>query len=301
MSSLASRRRSGAVLVLLVLAALGLLTVDYRQHGGGPPAAARRGALAALAPVQEGAAALARPVGALVAEAGRLLRLRRHNAVLLHRLLGMRGQRRSLRDVELENRRLRHMLGMERRRGYRTVATRVIAQGPSTFDWTALVDAGADRGLRPGMAVLAERSLAGTVVAVTRHHARIEYAASPQAGYAVRVAATGQDGLLTGGGDQPYRLETLGPRVRPNLRSEVVTRAYAGSFVPDGVTVGRLLPAGRHGRGSERLRLVEPYLDATAVDLVQVVVSAPRNPSRLRADDVLPRRGPSPPSVAARP
>ncbi|MDQ3611895.1 MAG: hypothetical protein M4D85_09890, partial [Actinomycetota bacterium] len=72
MSSLASRRRSGAVLVMLVLAALLLLTVDYRQHGGGPLATARRGALTTLAPVQEGAAALARPVGALVAEVGRL-------------------------------------------------------------------------------------------------------------------------------------------------------------------------------------------------------------------------------------
>ncbi|MBW3602831.1 MAG: rod shape-determining protein MreC, partial [Actinobacteria bacterium] len=240
------------------------------------------------------------PVGGLVDEAGRLLRLRRHNAVLTRRLLGMRGQRRSLRDAERENRRLRGMLGMERRRGYRTVAARVIAKGPSTFDWTALIDAGADRRLRPGMAVLAERSLAGTVVAVTRHHARIEYAASPKAGYAVRVAATGQDGLLTGGGDRPYRLETLGPRLRPDLRSEVVTRAYAGSFIPDGITVGRLLPAGRRGRGEQRRRLVEPYLDAAAVDLVQVVVGARRNPSRLGAADVLPRRGPRAPSLAAR-
>ncbi|MDP8978638.1 MAG: rod shape-determining protein MreC [Actinomycetota bacterium] len=296
---MAPRRRSGAVLVLLVLAALGLLTVDYRQHGG-VPRTVRRGALVAVGPAQEGAAALVRPIGGLVDEAGRLLRLRWHNAVLSRRLLRMRGQRRSLRDVERENRRLRSMLGMERRRGYRTVAARVIAKGPSTFDWTALIDAGADRRLRPGMAVLAERSLAGTVVAVTRRHGRIEYATSPKAGYAVRVAATGQDGLLTGGGERPYRLQTLGPRLRPGLRSEVVTRAYAGSFIPDGITVGRLLP-GRRGRSEQRRRLVEPALDATAVDLVQVVVGAPRNPSRLRADDVLPRRGPRPPSVAARP
>ncbi|HWH32024.1 MAG TPA: rod shape-determining protein MreC, partial [Egibacteraceae bacterium] len=255
-----SSRRSRTLVVALAVAALALLTLDYRQGDGGIVAAMQRGVTAVLAPVQEGLSDVVRPVGDFFEAIAELDDLRQQNAELEAELQDLREGKFSRADLERENTELRALLGMRERLGYTTTGATVIAQPPNAFEWSVLIDAGAEQGIEPGMAVINAEGLVGKVIDVTRRNARVQLLTSPNAGYAVRVSGTGEEGLLTGRGSRPFQLEVLNPEAEIPAGSQVVTRVFQGTTIPDGIPIGETEQA---RAGGSRFVYVRPYVDFT--------------------------------------
>lgn len=291
------RHRSPTLLAVLVLVSLVLLTIDYRQGDGGAIAAVQRGATAVFGPVQEGFAAVVQPVGGFVASITELGRLRSENAALNDELERLRTGRVSVADLERENRELRDQLEMAERHGFTTTAARIIAQPPGAFEWSVLIDAGADNGLGEGMAVVNEQGLVGKVVQVTRRNARVRLLTSPQAGYVVRIADTGEEGFLSGRGSRPFQLDMADAEAEVDEGAEIVTHAFAGSMVPDGIPVGEVAEHPQTDEAGGAVLSVRPYVDFSRLVLVQVVLDATGHPEDLDPDDVLEGEPPPPPSV----
>jgi rod shape-determining protein MreC len=293
-------RRNRTLLAVLVLVSLVLLTVDYRQGDGGSVAAVQRGALAVVGPVQEGFARAVRPIGGFFSSIGDLWRLRQENAELLAELEQLRDGRVSVAHLQQENTELRAQLAMRERLGFTTTGAQVIAQPPGAFDWTVLIDIGSDHGVQAGMAVIDGHGLVGKVIEATRRNARVELLASPNANYAVRVADSGEDGLLRGRGSRPFQLEILDPEAEIEPGAEAVTRAFRGTTIPDGIPLGvGGGPLGRAGAGGARYLAVRPYVDFARLNIVQVVLDGPDYPADLPPDEVVdppePSRPPPPP------
>lgn len=272
-------RRSRTLVAILSLVALLLLTLDLRDGGEGFISSVQRGAQAVFAPVQEGFATVVRPVESAVQWAARLRMLSQRNQELEQTVDRLRVRQTRLRDLEYENAELRDLLAMRERLGYETVAARVIGSLPGGDENALLIDIGEDQGLRPGMAVLSSRGLVGKTVDVTGSHARIELLTSPEAHYVVRVVPSGQTGRMRGQGARPFQLELQDPQAVVAVGSEVVTRTFEGSTIPDGLPVGVVTDPG--DAGSERLLSVRPYTDFRRIDLVHVVLDAPDQPSEL--------------------
>ena len=294
------RRRSRTLLAVLVLTALVLVTVDYRQGGVGPVAAVQRGALAVFGPVAEGFATVVRPIGGFIGAVGELGGLRDRNAVLEEELEELRRQRVSTAELLQENAELRAALGMRERLGVTTTAATVIAQPPTSVERTVLLDAGADQGLQVGMAVINGNGLVGKLTEVTPTNARVELLTSPSAQYGVRVAESGEDGLLTGRGANPFQLEVLDPDAEISEGAEVVTRLFAGTSIPGGIPIG--VVEGR--RGNSRFLAVRPFVDFTRLGTVQIVLDFPRQPSELPSEQLVApseQARPAPPTEAAEP
>src|SRR5688500_1729373 len=136
-----SSRRSRTLVAVLAVAALALLTLDYRQGDRGVVAALQRVATGLLAPVQEGLAGVVRPVGDFFEAIAELDELRQENAELEAELRDLREGFRTTADLERENAELRALMGMRERLGFTTTAATVIAQPPNAFEWTVLIDA----------------------------------------------------------------------------------------------------------------------------------------------------------------
>ncbi len=295
---MADRRRSRTLLAVFTLVALVLITIDYRLGDDGFTAAVRRGAVVAFSPVQEGFAAVVRPVGSFVATIGELGSLREQNAALEAELNELTEQLPSVANLERENAELRELLEMRERLELTTSAARVIGQPPGEQGSTVLIDTGADQGVDVGMAVLSARGLVGKVTEVTASHARVELLTSPSARYAVRVAENAETGLLRGQGADPFQLELLDPEADAEPGDEVVTRTFQASTIPDGLPIGEIIEEQSAGAG-ERFLLVRPYVDFRRLSFVQVVLDAPEAPADLDPDDVIePEEGerPDPPS-----
>lgn len=277
---------------MLVLAALVLLTLDYRQGGEGPVSAVQRGALTVFGPVAEGFATVVRPVGGFLSSIGDLGSLRDQNDALQADLDRLRQQQVSVADLERENAELRAQLAMRERLGYATTGARVIAQPPSSAERSVLIDRGASDGLQPGMAVVDAQGLVGKLTEVTASNARVELLTSPSAQYAVRIAESGLEGLLTGSGARPFRLEILSPEAEIAPGEEVVTRAFGGTSIPDGIPVGVIQ---EQGEVVTRFLAVRPYVDFTRLATVQILLDAPLQPTDLAEEELIPAPAPTPP------
>lgn len=280
------RRRSRILLAVLVLVALLVLTVDYRLGDGGMISALQRGVVAVLGPVQEGLSAVTRPFASVGGEVADLWRLRSENRELREELEAERTARRSVEDLERELGDLRAQLDMRDELGLRTVGAQVIARPPAAFDWSVLLDVGRDHGVEPGMAVVDQGGLVGRVTEVASGNSRVQLVTSPSAGYGVRVAETGVEGLLSGQAADPLRMEVIDPEVAVEAEQEVVTRPFAGSRVPAGLPVGRTAAGLDPEEAAVRTVPVHPFADFTRLGVVQVVLTAPDHPDDLDGDDV---------------
>lgn len=283
-------RRSRTLLAVLALASLVLLTLDYRQGDRGIISALQRAATGIMAPIQEGLTGIMRPVGNFMEAITELGNLRQENAELEAELQRLREAKISYADLQRENAELRDLLAMRERLGYTTTGAQVIAQPPNAFEWSVLIDAGADQGIEPGMAVVNAQGLVGKVVEVTRRNARVQLLSSPNAGYAVRISGTGEEGLLTGRGPRPFQLEVLNPEADIAAAAQVVTRVFQGTTVPGGIPIGEVEEARRNG---SRFLSVRPYVDFTRLSTVQVILDAPVAPSQLPPEELVP--DPDPP------
>lgn len=283
------RRRNPTVLAVLVLVSLVLLTVDYRQGDGGSVAALQRGAMTVFGPVQEGFAATVRPVGSFFGAIAELGRLRDENDELAAELEELRRAdgRLAVAELERQNRELRAQLDMRERLGFTTTGATVIAQPPGPFEWSVLIDAGADAGLRQGMAVINESGLVGKLVAVTRSNARVQLMSSPQAGFVVRVADTGGEGFLSGRGSRPLQLELTDAESEVDAGSEVITHAFGGSSIPDGIPVGQVEEHPQTEGTGGGILSIRPHVDFARLGIVQVVLDAPEQPTDLDPDELI--------------
>lgn len=297
------RRRPRILLALLVLATLVLITLDFREGDDGPLSELQQAAFGAFAPLQDAVASLTRPVGNFLSGLGDLGERRQRIERLEQELEQVRQQRLSVADLERENAELRELLDMRERREFTTRTSRVIAQPPGGSRWSALIDVGANDGVEPDMAVINADGLVGKVIQVAPEYARIELAASPRARYAVRLTRNGEQALLSGRGQRPMELQLIeDTEAEFEAGTEVVTRAFQGTRIPDGLPVGALAQGGSGDRTPTFA--VTPAVDFSSLDLVMVVVDTPEIPVELdpSGDDPDPEdpdAAPDPPGAGA--
>lgn len=280
-----TRRRT--VLTVLVLVSLILVTLDYRGADRGPIAALQRGTGAVFGPLQEGLATITRPLADALGAVGDFAGLRSENVALRAQLdQALTG---AVAQVDLQRQidQLRQQLGMRQEADLSAIGARVFGAAPGTGDYTVLVDAGADQGVQPGMAVLNADGLVGRVIEVTAGSARVELLTSPEARYAVRLAGSGEPGLLTGSGSAPFAFTPIDAEVEVPPGMQVVTQEYRGSTVPDGLPIGVVAEPPADAIGRSAFHDVQPLVDFSRLGVVQVVLSAPDRPLDLDPGEVI--------------
>ena len=185
---------------------------------------------------------------------------------------------------------------MSEQQGLQLVGARVIAAPPGTFERSIVIDVGAAQGVAPEMAVVNSRGVVGIVVEVTSTRARVNLLSSTETGFGVRVAQTGDRGLLSGQGSGLMQLEMLDPDPNVPLDAVIVTQAFQGSLVPGGLPIGVLeAPADGDTQG-ERFLEIRPYVDFTALSTVAVVVSGREEDGQFGDEEIidLPNLAPAP-------
>ncbi|PRH77985.1 rod shape-determining protein MreC [Streptomyces solincola] len=289
-------RESRLLLVLLVVIAFALITVDIRGGEESPVDGARRAAATVFGPVETGVASAVDPVGnaiAAVRDSGerhnRIAALERENAALKTRL-GSDDRNRS---------RVRELDNLLRRAGagqYGIKAAEVVAIGAAQgFSWTVTLDAGADDGIKRDMTVINGDGLVGRVTTVGPSTATVLLANDPDFTVGTRMERTDELGFATGQGDRPLSVQFLNgkARVRPGDRLVTFGSQADRPFVA-GVPVGEVVRVDPSGGELTKNVFVRPYASFSKLDIVGVVVQAPRTDPR---DTVLPPKPKPEPTV----
>jgi rod shape-determining protein MreC len=282
-------KESRLLLVLLVAVAFALITVDIRGGQDSPVDGARQAAAAAFGPIEDGVSSAVDPVGnavTAVRDSGerhdRLAELEKENAALKAKL-GSDDRNRS-RLAQLDK-----MLKIAGDGQYGIKGAQVIAIGAAQgFSWTLTIDVGADDGIQRDMTVLNGDGLVGRVTTVGPHTATVLLANDPDFTVGTRMESTDELGFASGQGDRPLRVELLNGKAEVKKGDRLVTFGSQADkpFVP-GVPVGIVSRVDPSGGDLTRTLYVTPYVSFTQLDVVGVVVQAPKKDPR---DTVLPAK-----------
>jgi rod shape-determining protein MreC len=282
-------RESRLLLVLLIAVAFALITVDIRGGEDSPVDGARQAAAAVFGPIEDSVSTAVNPVGnavSAVRDSGerhdRLAALEKENAALKARLGS--DDRNSSRLKQLDK-----MLKTAGEGQYGIKGAEVIAIGAAQgFSWTITVDVGANDGIRRDMTVLNGDGLVGRVTTVGPNTATVLLANDPDFTVGTRMEATDELGFASGQGDRPLRVELLNGKAEVKKGDRLVTFGSQADkpFVP-GVPVGVVSRVDPSGGDLTRTLYVTPYVRFTKLDIVGVVVQAPKKDPR---DTVLPAK-----------
>ncbi|MFJ9676914.1 rod shape-determining protein MreC [Streptomyces sp. NPDC101194] len=281
-------RESRLLLVLLIAIAFALITVDIRGGEESPVDGARRAAATVFGPVENGVAAAVDPVGnaiGAVRDSGtrhnRIAELEQQNTALKTRLGSDDRNRNRVRELD-------RMLKKSAAGQYGIKGAEVIAIGAAQgFSWTVTIDAGSNDGIKRDMTVINGDGLVGRVTTVGPDTATVLLANDPDFTVGTRMEKTDELGFATGQGSRPLSVQFLNGKAKVKKGDRLVTFGSSKDkpFVP-GVPVGEVVRVDPSGGGLTRTVYVRPYVGFTKLDIVGVVVQAPREDPR---DMVLPK------------
>ncbi|MEU6282725.1 rod shape-determining protein MreC [Streptomyces sp. NPDC047028] len=282
-------KESRLLLVLLIAIAFALITVDIRGGRNSPVDGARQAAAAVFGPVENGMSSAVDPVGNAVSairDSGsrhdRLAALEKENAALKAKLGSDDRNRSRLKQLDT-------MLKIAGEGQYGIKGAQVIAIGAAQgFSWTITIDAGAKDGIKRDMTVLNGDGLVGRVTTVGPDSATVLLANDPDFTVGTRMEGSDELGFASGQGDRPLRVELLNGKAEVKKGDRLVTFGSEADrpFVP-GVPVGVVSRVDPSGGGLTRTVYVTPYVGFTKLDIVGVVVQAPKKDPR---DEVLPAK-----------
>lgn len=280
-------RESRLLLVLLIAVAFALITVDIRGGEDSPVDGARQAAATVFGPIENGVSSAVDPVGNAVSairDSGskhdRLARLEQENAALKARLGS--DDRNASRLKQLDN-----MMRIAGEGQYGIKGAEVIAIGAAQgFSWTITIDVGANDGIKRDMTVLNGDGLVGRVTTVGPNTSTVLLANDPDFTVGTRMEGSDELGFASGQGDRPLRVELLNGKADVKKGDRLVTFGSEADkpFVP-GVPVGVVSRVEPSEGGLTRTIYVTPYVGFTKLDIVGVVVEAPKRDPR---DTVLP-------------
>ncbi len=284
-------RRTRLVLGVLLIIAIALITLDFKDGGA---SSARSVGADIFGPIERVTHDVTNPVASLFdsitggpSAQGTIASLQRENAELRARLSAAQLS-------QAARKQLAQLLQLDAG-GYRIVAASVIAAGGEYSD-TVTLDAGRQDGIKPNETVLNGSGFVGTVTQVSADTSTVLLASDASSVVGVQMAGSGEIGDVTGTGKSMsgsglLRLSLFDANAVLQPRQEVVTYASVGDQpeVP-GVPVGTIVSVRSSAGALTQTALVRPFVNFTALGVVGVVVQVPRHNPRV---PVLPRPAPT--------
>jgi rod shape-determining protein MreC len=263
-------------LLLLVLTAITLLTLDERSNGLGVIDTARDGARDLFAPVKDAADAVFSPVTDFFQGAVHYGDVEEENARLRAQLAEREALALRAADAEREREALLDLAALDFVGDIPTVAARVVRSPASGFDLTIELDRGREAGVAKGMPVVGSGGLVGRVVDVSRRTSIVQLVTDSSSSVGVRLAASGDVGVAVGrGSGSTLRMDLVDPATKVEKGEAVVTSGLQNSVFPPGIPVGRVVAATTASGALQQDVTVAPAADLRRLVFVKVLQWAP--------------------------
>jgi rod shape-determining protein MreC len=273
-------RRTRLVLAILLVAAIALITVSYRDGGTSGVTGAGD---SFFGPVERLAGDVTSPVAgffhaATHDDATEIANLQKQNDAL-------RAELSHTQFAQADEAQLKQLLQLDAKGGYKVVPASVIAVGGDYTD-TITIDAGSRDGIQANETVLNGDGLVGVVTSVGSDTATVELATDAGSTVGVRLARTQTIGEASGSGEtmsgsDSLHLKLFSASAVLTPGEELVTFGSVGGrpYVP-GVPVVYVQSVTSQPGSLTQTALVTPFADFTGLGVVGVVIAPPRTDPR---------------------
>ncbi len=153
---------------------------------------------------------------------------------------------------------------------YRRVAADVIGWDTSNLARFLVINKGEMDGVGIGMPVETERGLAGRVVAIGPHAARVQLLTDPGSSVNVRLGASRATGVAVGQLDLPLRVKWMEQDIPVYENELVMTSGLGGNFPPD-LIVGRVVSVQKSTSELFQEAEVRPAVNTQRLEIVLVI------------------------------
>ena len=151
----------------------------------------------------------------------------------------------------------------------------MIGESVSNFEWAVIIDRGSSDGVTLDMPVIAADGLVGRVVKISPTSSKVMLISDPDSRVGVKLASSGERGLLVGGRGEELRLDLINPDTEVLPAEPVLTSGYQGSLFPPGIPVGQVARATTSEIELTRPVFVRPYVDFSRLSHVLLVLPHP--------------------------
>jgi rod shape-determining protein MreC len=234
-----TRRGAGRPIVLaaLVVVALVVTTVWYREGSDGPLHVTRRVLVAASQPFATAGTWIAGPFRAVGGWASGLGVNSADYTALKEKNLKLEEQLAALQEAKLENDRIRALVDFAAAQQLPTIGARIIGRPTDSRQRVILIDRGSSSGVKRGDTVIAAGGLVGQVIEVTSWNAQVRLVSDSSSGATALVQRTRVNGIVRGALDGPLMFEFVQPELAPVVGDVLVTSGLGGVY-PKGIVVG---------------------------------------------------------------
>jgi rod shape-determining protein MreC len=197
-------------------------------------------------------------------------KINRENAVLEEKVRTLEQEKIILQQQRLENEKLKKELDYRDESPLQFISARVIGKDPTNFSQTLILNAGENKGVKNGAAVLSQGVFIGKIVSVSSFTSQIMLVTDPQSNIDAQISSTGDNGIVRGSYGSGMVLDMISQNARINKGDEVATLGLTAQ-VPKGILMGTVGEFQSQKNDILQKATVIPSVDLKNLDFVSVV------------------------------
>ncbi|HCW51715.1 MAG TPA: rod shape-determining protein MreC [Clostridiales bacterium] len=264
------RRFAAAVVTLVVLVVLMGVTARERET----VMLLERALVEAAAPIQAWFEGLAAGIRGGLSDIRAISQLRRENESLRAKAEAYDAALHRLRELEIENERLRALLGFSEAVPFDYVVADVIARNPDNWFSRVTIDRGARHGIAKDMPVVTSQGLVGRVVAVSTNVSFVQLLTDRECGVGALVQSSRDAGIVKGQGSQSSLLRMMFFEREAEVgEGDALVTSGLGEVYPPGLFIGRVVKITTEQHGLIKYAAVRPGVDFGSLEEVLVIVN----------------------------
>ncbi len=272
--------RTRSVLLVLVLLAITVVTLDARAGGNHALSSFRNAVRDGFAPVQRATHSALQPVGNFFTGALQYGSLKSENERLRQQLAAAAAANI---QTAAEQRQAQQVLANEHLpfvEAIPTVAARVIDRSPSNFETTVTINKGSRDGLAVGQPVVTVGGLVGSIAQAAPHTASVRLVTDPSFVVGVQLDQSNTGAAQGVGAGSPMRVAIVTTKQTPPTEAKgqpVVTSGLNLETFPPDIPVGRVSQVSTPAGTAEPIIDITPLVDLNNLSFVQVELWSPQS------------------------
>jgi rod shape-determining protein MreC len=274
------------VVVGLVVLALILITISFRESSNGPLGGVQAAGATVLRPFEVAAERVARPFRDVYGYFAGLVHVKRENARLKAEVNELRQKALLGEAAQAQNARLRAELNFIDSpvypSDYSPVNTRIIGWR-SEFDEQVVIAAGRNAGIRQETPVVTSDGLVGSVTKVTGDAALVTLLTDDSSAVQARDQDSGAYGLVRRGQGQGSLIVDRVTKDKQISAGDVIVTAGTRSkqypsLFPAGIPIGVVTSVGQSDTAPFKQIQIQPYVDFSSLDAVTALITKRKIP-----------------------
>jgi rod shape-determining protein MreC len=228
-----------------------------------------------LEPIQASVSGLFGQVEDFATVVRRMTELSRQNEQYRDEIDRLQSEIAGLRELEVENRDLRNLLGLKQRAGTgELLPARVIARDPSAFVQAVTLDRGTDDGVKEGMTIISWRGVVGRVSRVSPTSSKVLLITDTSSSISGRIqsAETRVTGIIRGRPDGSLLMQRI-PNDETLQTGETVVTSDFGGLMPEGLVIGQIVQIRRRDVEVLQEAVIQPSADMKRLERLYVLLS----------------------------